>query len=728
MENEKQLRPQKLILTLLLSVFTAVYTEMYREGIQYFLTGDYSGFQISDWNGTVLMHTAVYFAASLVFFLILVRFLRPILVFLDRYRFVIAAVIFIVCVIFEISGSSIAYWYGTLTGIHTTGDLRSAGVLFGSPRYIRGDEFGIFTPFNLSQQYNGYNAVSDIVRGSATDVTTLYGAPAWALVTIFRPFYLGYLFLGAARGLSFYWIGRLLALFLVSYEFGKFIAKGNKWLAGAYACILAFSPVVQWWFSTNCLCEMLIFGQGGVLILAQYMKPRKLASRFLLSALLIECLGGFLFAYYPAWEIPVGYIFLLLGLWVILSKRKEFKFSARRDLPFLFGTLLIFAALAGGVLYFSRDAILTTIHTAYPGRRLETGGGDSWRTLLSQFSDILFPIDSKTTNSNPVGLSAVLTLTPVGTFLGIWTLIRRKKDGMIAVLLPLQALFTCYYFITFPEWLARITLLGQSRTHMMILPIGLIDALLLFHSLAILKNEPASRPVPSVSVFAYPIRLILGVLLAAGFAYIAHFQYIKGISLFHMILIFIGILPLCIGLLFITARNGQRTFFLGIAVVLLLSGLAVNPLQKGISAVTDDALISRIREMNAEDPGVWAVTESSYPMNNIPVLAGASDITSSQVYPDLEKWAKVDPTGEYEYDYNRYAHISMKLVSDSTAFTVLAPDQFEVHLSYKDIRTLGINYILSAADYGQTDGLTSGADPILAYVGKTEGFYIYKVK
>ena len=66
-------------------------------------------------------------------------------------------------------------------------------------------------------------------------------------------------------------------------------------------------------------------------------------------------------------------------------------------------------------------------------------------------------------------------------------------------------------------------------------------------------------------------------------------------------------------------------------------------------------LIKEIRTIEQEKPGIWIVENAGYPLINIPVLAGAPTINSTNVYPNLEHWSQLDPEGSNEEIYNRYA-------------------------------------------------------------------------
>ena len=140
---------------------------------------------------------------------------------------------------------------------------------------------------------------------------------------IFRPFQLGYLFLSQAKGLSFFWMGRLIVLFLVSFEMGMMITKEDKILSLSYTLLLTFSPILQWWFAVNYIAEIFIFGQLAVLVVYQYINTQNYKKRFILSLLFAFTACGYAFALYPAWQFPLAYVFLFLAIWLIWDNHEN---------------------------------------------------------------------------------------------------------------------------------------------------------------------------------------------------------------------------------------------------------------------------------------------------------------------------------------------------------------------------------------------------------------------
>ena len=152
-----------------------------------------------------------------------------------KYRYQICIAVFIVLVIFGLNGSSISMWNSFInTGV------QEDNVIFGKSRRVRADEWATFTPMMFSQKFDGFHWFSNILCGGNTDVFMIYALPVFNLMQIFRPFQIGFIFLDISRGLSFYWMGRIVFLFLVSFEFGMLISNRKKLLALTYSFLVTF--------------------------------------------------------------------------------------------------------------------------------------------------------------------------------------------------------------------------------------------------------------------------------------------------------------------------------------------------------------------------------------------------------------------------------------------------------------------------------------------------------
>ena len=124
--------------------------------------------------------------------------------------FFVSVILFSVMILFKLHGSSIPYW----NTIISDGGSEREGILVGSPRGIRSDEWLVQTPFMLSQvNQRDQFSIENKSLGQG-NVPLLMGLPTKHLSSYFRPQNWGFFFLDSERGFSFYWGYKIFALFL----------------------------------------------------------------------------------------------------------------------------------------------------------------------------------------------------------------------------------------------------------------------------------------------------------------------------------------------------------------------------------------------------------------------------------------------------------------------------------------------------------------------------------
>ena len=158
--------------------------------------------------------------------------------------------------------------------------------------------------------------------------------------------------------------------------------------------------------------------------------------------------------------------------------------------------------------------------------------------------------------------------------------------------------------------------------------------------------------------------------------------------------------------------------------IMLVSGLAVHPVQRGISPINGSSLSVYVRSVvNKDKDALWAVEENPS-LGNYIAANGAHCLTTTEGYPNLSLWHSLDPSGKYENCYNRYAHVSMSLGGSSVAFKLEYEDHFRVTMPFNRLNDLGVKYLLSSKDYS----LTADGDRWFSSVHCCNGYYIYTVK
>lgn len=626
-----------------------------------------------------------------------------------KYRYLIGIVIIVICTFLELSGSSIGCWNTIMnSGIED-------GVILGTSRSIRSDEWAVFTPMNFSQQFSGFKWFSNILRGNRTDVFMVYGLPTLNLMQIFRPFQIGYLFLGISRGLSFFWFSRLVFLFLISFELGMIISKKNKLLSFIMAILISFSPMVQWWFAVNGMAEILIFGELALVALYYYITQNSLIKRAIWLFLIILSAGGYLLILYPAWQVPMIYVIAFLGIAIIIENRKNIKINYK-DVISIFLAIAIFLACMFYIFNRSGDTIKTIINTNYPGSRVILGGGEKGR-FVKYLTNIFLTYKEYGLNANTSEESVMFGLFPMGLIIAITSMIKNKKADIITLLLLIPYTFIGIYCVVgFPEIIAKITFMGFSIPIRAYLAIGFIDIIILIRGLTLIEK-------PFKLWISILISVILSIIMVC-FAKKFNPNYVS-------VKIFIALLIISIYLFFFTLRYktkfGKVFLLLGIMAIMFQSGVKVNPLRKGVSIIYDSPVIKEIQRINNDKNGTWIVDSIGFPVQNYLLMAGVPVVNSTNVYPDLEKWGKLDKENKYKAIYNRYAHIKIEILHETdkceNKFVLDQPDSFTVYLYPEDLKTLGIDYIFAVRFLDEFN--TENID--FEFINIVNGYTFYKV-
>ncbi len=627
----------------------------------------------------------IIYIAAILFFIILICMVKSFQSFIYKYRYLIAIFIFFILVYFEIHGSSIGY-YNNFINSPNMNNIN----LLGISRPIRSDEFGVSTPFAFSQFYNeGYKFpyFSDTIRGTYTDVFILYGQPVLDIAVIFRFFHLGYLFLGLSRGLSFFWMGRLIGLFLTTFEMMMIITNKNKILSTSGALLVAFAPVIQWWFAINGLVETIIFGQLAIILLYKYMNTENYLKRMLSCIFIAICLGSFLFAIYPPWQIPMAYFMLILAIWVFITNRKNSSYGIL-DLLIITISASIFVI---GIIYVflkSWDTIQIVKNTVYPGKRFIEGGNNFTR-FFNYAANIFFPIKDITISNN-CEESVFFDFFPINFIITLIVLFRnRKKDFLLISLFILNSIFILFCMVKLPYFFVKYSLLSNCEPGRLFVIIGLINLFMLIRALSIMKKS-INKIISILLSLALSILIIL-YLNNIFWDYLNIYQCL--IIILLIVFCFYSILQFKSNIFY------SKALLVGCLIISFMSGSLVNPIARGISNIYDNPLANAIYKTNKEVGGIWIVENIGFPMINFPIMLGAKTINSTNIYPDLNRWKQIDISNKYTDVYNRYAHINIYLRNEvNDKFNLLSPDYFEIDLNVNSLKILNVKCILSSRE------------------------------
>lgn len=635
---------------------------------------------------------------------------NKILSYIFRYRFLIGVLLSVILILLEIHGSSIGLYSRML---HSP-DI----VLLGHNRPIRSDEWVVNTPLAFSQYFNDFQYFSKIVRGYSTDMFLMYGQAVKDWPIIFRPFHWGYLLFDPAKGLSFFWINRIIVLFLVSFEFGRIITNDKRYLSFTYAVLMTFSPIVQWWFAINSIAEILIFSQGNVIICCKYLYSNSIKQKIFLSLLFVWVFIAYIFSLYPAWQIPCAYLFVTVFISIFLNNYKQIKFT-KNDLIIIMTSMIIIIGISISILFKSIDVIQITKDTVYPGSRFCTTGGIPLLDMLKYGFNyplgIWLPLKDITITNN-CEIARMFDFAPLGIGLAIAYLLgNNKRDYIILNLIILQTFFLAWCILIWPAWFAKITLM-YNVTNRIILAIGIINIILLIRVISIWDYKCSAWIQVVLSIFAG--------------AFAVYTVYTSGSGVFNYKYYVIS--ALIVFLLWLLILSGRIKLFCVITILTVLwCGLSVNPVSKGVASIYESSLVNSIREINESNSGKWIVEGNEFGIQNLPIMAGAETINSINTYPVLSRWEVLDEQKIYKNVYNRYAHININLFTPVTPetnqenikFVLNNADYFTVNIENDDLKKLDVKYILTKKD------LKDFSDSHITFqlAGKDNEFNIFKV-
>lgn len=636
-------------------------------------------------------------------FYILSHFLFPIknlYNFIYNKRYVLAILIFAILVLGKFHGSSINMWQDQ---IEPNYNIESLEPLIGKARAIRSDEWLVNTSYMLSQTKNDFPYFNDKVRGTSTDMFVGLSLPVKDIMIVTRPFLIGYTLFGSEYGLSFYWYGRLIALFMITFEFFMIITKKNKLTSILGTFLVTFSAPVSWWYS-NYIVEIILGGEFALIMFNNYLKEDNKLKKILYSLLIAFGCLIFVFTLYPAWIIPFAYIYVIMALYILYSQRENHKWKLK-NFMYLGITILVILLFLIRFFLLSKDAMSSIMNTTYPGSRFEIGG-NGYQSLFMYLYSTLFPyVDI----GNPCENSTFLSFFPLPIILSIIYIIKNKrnwKDNLLIIGLTLVCiLFSTFSFLQFPKILAKITLLYMVPVPRLNIATSFINVLLL-----ILLLDKLNFKNKKIISFALYIIFIITMLYISNNIFPNYLTYKKELFLFILFTI-LGFL-----LIFL----GKKYFAIGLILISLFMTVTINPFMKGINGLYEKPLANELNKYKDEN-ATW-LSLNSITVPNYLVLNGLKVINSTNLYPNLELWYKIDKDKKYEDIYNRYAHIEVNLTSEKTSFELEQPDYIKVFLEVRDLCTLNIDYVTA-------NNLLEEQYDLVSFDKKyqNDNIYIYKV-
>ena len=630
--------------------------------------------------------------------------------FLIKYRYLVALILFIILVIFKVSGSSIGVYNNYFP---SEGKTSESEVLLGESREIRSDEWMVHTPYYFSQYYNNYQKNSNFMSLSGQDMIIGYNAPIKDISLLAKPLTWGYIFLGNEYGLSFYWCLKIIIFTLASFEVCMIITKKNKALSVLGAFLISYAPAMQWWFVPH-ICDVFLWGTTLLALGYHFFTAKKRWLKNLCTILLPLAACVFVLALFPSCQIPVGLIAITLLVVFLVRDKNDITFKKKDIFRIVFMAILALIIL-GYTIIGSKEAIELLYNTAYPGKRVSLGGDYTLDKIFTNLTTLFLPYkDSNVLNNCEV--STFIHFAPF--FLMLFPLMKRKlkihKDNNLLVgktLFIILIIEIFFMLIGIPETLAKITLF--SYINRMDIVYGFTATLFTIYMF--------------YNFFKYKDLVTLKQFIIALVIYLfCYLLFINKENLLYMPIYIYLFEIIVFGVILIAIYNRRKYFSLSLIFLLLvISSFTINPIRLGISPIEDHELVKACQKLNEEDEGYF-LTTNNIQISSLLLANGVKVVNAVNFYPDMAKWTAIDKDREHEYDYNRYLHFMITLSDDNkTEYNLLQNDLLELELSLNDLAKWKVKYIVTPTNIEELNWDKNIVS--YDYIENIEGYRIYKL-
>ena len=634
-------------------------------------------------------------------------------------------VAFIALVSTGITGSSLGQ------GLQHSGVIEDkTSFLFGTaPRAIRSDEWLVVTPMAIGQvnhepsfPIENKNLGPD---GQNMLVVGMTGVPVAHISAIGRPATWGFFFLELKQALAWYW---WLPIFGSLFSVWGLACVGFKlnWLpALGWASLVVFSPYMTAWSYWPAYAVM--FPSLALLAVLKIFSANALYSKLTWASLLTLATTGFFLILYPAWQIPLAYLYCSMFVAIYIRDRLWNEGSVEKHI------LIILALLVSLSIVFlwwteAKDAILSMTNTVYPGQRSAVRGGDipNWFLAKGLLSPWTMFTDLPGTNQSESASFYYFIIPSLALF------IFATKDPDSELLLPgailiFMAITLIYQNYGFDQTVAKYTLWGRTTAERTDLVLGVAQVFFIASMMPYFnKRQTGSYSWPT-QLFAWSVAIFsAGVVLYWTSRIPIEWRSNQAFLCSQ----FLGLSIAVIGAYLLVLRSFGKFILLVLSINLLVA-LAFNPVFFGPKRVVPLGLTNdsgQQPQVKLIDGGRTLVIGSQIPAMML-FASGVEVLNGVHYYPQQSIWQVFDPAGSAKNVYNRYQHLMFLIreLPGNITYEISTPslDVVYVVLDWKrfDFNALPIKQVLGST----ADEPYLKQNQSLAYVARVGSMSLFRV-
>lgn len=617
-----------------------------------------------------------------VFLFITLHFVVPIkqlYEWLFKHRWLIGVLILAYATVFRFHGDSISIYSDNVQP--NCSNIYSQP-FFGLARYIRTDEYIVTTPSILASGLGShpFAQYTDILRG--TETLTITNGVYLGLATLpLAPWELIYAILPVEYAYSFCWYAPLVLAFLMSLEMFYIISK-NKLTSVIGASLVVLSSFYVWWGFNS----YFITGPGTIFAVYKFLNSENKYKKILFGILTAWCFSGFIVSLYPAWQVPLGYLYLVIGVWVLCTNWDAVKKLDKKDYVIIGISLLLCILLVGVYFITIKDYVTAINNTVYPGKRIDNGQF-ALNKIFYYGQSLFYPF---TDVGNSSEASVFFSMFPIPTIMALYCCLKeKKKDGLLIGLLVVQFIFILYTTVGLPSIIAKLTMLSNSTAQRTIDILGYSEVILIVCLFS--KNREKIK-------LPYVLGIIISAITAYLCIYVSFSDFPNYLTLKKIVFVFVLIFVL--GLMLTVRLKVKLNTALKVTLIgaTLMASAKVRPIMVGLDAIYAKPVAQEILSITEKDKNSKWLTLGGNHIMGIAVSCGAPTINFVNTYPNLDLWHKLDPKHKYEHIYNRYEHVGVLLTDEDTSFKLEYPDAITLNLSYKDIYKTKVKYVATLGD------------------------------
>lgn len=607
-----------------------------------------------------------------------------------------------------ISGSSIST-YSEAMG-------QEQGLLLGTPKAIRSDEWMLHTPEKVrAAELLRFESQPDYMLIEQRHPPRAASRSPWAL---FQPHLWAYHLTNVERAFAFEWWFKYAIAF--SGVVGLLaVAQVRNSIAALAGAAVVLSPALNWWTLSMGLL-FVGYGTFASACLSKLILASRFRERLLYSAGALYF--GIAFAVteiYPPWQIPLAWILVAAVVSVTLRGQADMQRkqvlsikpwahrvarSALWVLPVFISAGIAFA-LTAPVGYFGER-----LATEYPGNRSGLAGGGAG--IRSAASALVEPLHNSLGNATINGLSqsenaAGFPLVFVILALLAWRLVtsspRKHEFWATMPLFIVTAVLVAWVHLQVPSDFGRIFGLDRVQPARALMPLAVL--VVLYLALSTAENHRPPRVVTALTLIATTVY--------AGFNVPAMEIVPEPPSGWPAYVMLVGSIAVATLLL-----HGQSSRGFALLVALSLVVWApINPVQRGLSVLVESPLRALVHDIEADGGAkqsastgarwlvVGELNQGVIYARSVLVASGVDVFPVTQSRPSREVWGALDPAGAHVPIWNRQARIVV-IAEDGPRFTrqVLQPNLFVwgVDLCASEVRALSITHVVSNDDLIQS--------------------------